>query len=133
MCSIFGIVDFENKIKSKDLISKKINNLLNHRGPDSEGYFNDKFVSFAFNRLSIMDLKKGNQPIIRENIISIFNGEIYNFKEIKKKLIAKGYTFKTNSDTEVLIHGYKEWKSNLFIMEIIYVFNTMIQDYFYRL
>ena len=89
MCSILGQINFgKNQTNNEEL--KKLNSLLKHRGPDDEGYFNDEYVSLAFNRLSIIDLQTGNQPIKTYNIVSIFNGEIYNFKEIKKELIDKG-------------------------------------------
>ena len=86
MCSILGLIDFKNKYPNKKENIYKLNKLMNHRGPDDEGFFNDELVSLAFNRLSIIDLNTGNQPIIRNNIVTIFNGEIYNFKEIKKDL-----------------------------------------------
>ena len=109
MCGIIGFYDQKISSEKKiDYISSMMDS-INHRGPDSEGYFNDKFVSFAFNRLSIMDLKKGNQPIVRENIISIFNGEIYNFKEIRAELIKFGYKFETNSDSEIIAPAFLHW------------------------
>jgi len=109
MCSIFGIVDFEKKNKLKDQNLKELNKILKHRGPDDEGYYNDEFVSLAFNRLSILDLDKGNQPIIRDHIISIFNGEIYNYKEIRKELQSFGYKFKSNSDSEIIASAFLKW------------------------
>ena len=71
-----------------------------HRGPDDSGAFSDENISLGFKRLSILDIKNGNQPIFNKNksIVSIFNGEIYNFKEIKKELIEKGYNFVTETD-----------------------------------
>ena len=109
MCSILGIIDFKKKDLSKKNKLKYINKYLNHRGPDDEGYFNDNYVSFCFNRLSIIDLVKGNQPIIKEHIVSIFNGEIYNFKEIKDELISLGYSFQTNSDSEIVASAFLHW------------------------
>ena len=93
MCSILGLIDFKNKYPNKKENIYKLNKLMNHRGPDDEGFFNDELVSLAFNRLSIIDLNTGNQPIIRNNIVTIFNGEIYNFKEIKKDLEKKIINF----------------------------------------
>ena len=108
MCSILGQINFgKNQTDNEEL--KKLNSLLKHRGPDDEGYFNDEYVSLAFNRLSIIDLKKGNQPIKTYNIVSIFNGEIYNFKELKKELKEKGFKFHTNADSEVIPVAYKAW------------------------
>ncbi len=109
MCSIFGIVDFEKKNKLKDQNLKELNKILKHRGPDDEGYYNDEFISLAFNRLSILDLDKGNQPIIKDHIISIFNGEIYNYKEIRKELQSFGYKFKSNSDSEIIASAFLKW------------------------
>ena len=109
MCSIFGIIDFEKKNKLKDQNLKELNKILKHRGPDDEGYYNDEFISLAFNRLSILDLDKGNQPIIKDHIISIFNGEIYNYKEIRKELQSFGYKFKSNSDSEIIASAFLKW------------------------
>ena len=86
-----------------------MNKSLTHRGPDDEGYYNDECVSLAFNRLSIIYLNNGNQPQKKNNIISIFNGEIYNFKEIKEELISIGYKFNTNSDSEIIPNAFLAW------------------------
>ena len=109
MCSILGIIDFDCKdhLKSKEIF--KINNCLSHRGPDDKGYYNDQYISLAFNRLSILDLKNGNQPIIKDHIVTIFNGEIYNFKEIKNELKGFGYNFKSNSDSEIIASSFLQW------------------------
>lgn len=88
-----------------------LNSVLKHRGPDDFGSYNDNYIKIIFNRLSIFDLtKKGSQPMRAKNLIIIFNGEIFNFIEIRKSLEIKGYVFKTNSDTEVLLNSYIEWK-----------------------
>ena len=108
MCSILGQISFQkNRINHEELVN--LNSLQKHRGPDDDGYYKDANISLAFNRLSIIDLKNGNQPIKTYNIISIFNGEIYNFKELKNELIEKGFKFKTNSDSEVIPVAYKAW------------------------
>ena len=108
MCSILGQISFQkNRINHEELVN--LNSLLSHRGPDDKGYYKDANISMAFNRLSIIDLKNGNQPINTYNIISIFNGEIYNFKELKNELIKRGFKFKTNSDSEVIPVAYKAW------------------------
>ena len=89
MCSILGLIDFKNKYPNKKENIYKLNKLMNHRAQMMR-VFNDELVSLAFNRLSIIDLNTGNQPIIRNNIVTIFNGEIYNFKKLKdleKKII----------------------------------------------
>lgn len=106
-----GFVGFCSKdVRDKEVI-KKMNRKIAHRGPDSYGYYFDKDVNFGFRRLSIIDLSEGNQPILNEtgDIAIIFNGEIYNYKEIKADLLDRGYKFKTNTDTEVILHGYEEY------------------------
>lgn len=110
MCGINGIV---SKEKNKDKLIKKMNDKILHRGPDAEGIYVDEFVALGQRRLSIIDLEGGNQPIYNEDksILVVFNGEIYNYQELKKEL--KNHTFTTNSDTEVLVHGYEEWGSEL--------------------
>jgi len=109
MCSIIGVLDPLKKEKFKKENIFKLNNLLKHRGPDNVGYYNDDIVSLGFNRLSIIDLKQGNQPIVKDNIVSIFNGEIYNFKEIKKELERLGVKFFSNSDSEVVANAFYYW------------------------
>ena len=110
MCGITGFT-----WEDKQLI-KSITNCISHRGPDSEGYFTDKGISLGHRRLSIIDLsEKGKQPMFNEDgtIVIVFNGEIYNFKSLKADLEKKGYKFKSNSDTEVIIHGYEEYGVNI--------------------
>jgi len=109
MCSILGLVDFDSKDQLKNEKIHKVNSYLTHRGPDDKGYYNDQYVSFAFNRLSILDLKNGNQPIIKNHIVSIFNGEIYNFKEIRDELKSFGFYFKSNSDSEIIASAFLKW------------------------
>lgn len=106
MCGINVIV---SKEKNKNKIIKSMNDKIEHRGPDAEGEFVDEYVALGQRRLSIIDLAGGFQPMYNEDksIVIVFNGEIYNYKEIKEELTE--HTFATNSDTEVLIHGYEEW------------------------
>ncbi len=110
MCGIVGFVDKEKKKKT---IIKKMADRIQHRGPDDEGYYVDESIALGHRRLSIIDLKNGKQPMYNEdeNIVIVFNGEIYNYQELQKELT--NHTFKTNCDTEVLIHGYEEWGSDL--------------------
>lgn len=110
MCGINGII---SKSKNKDKEIKKMNDRIKHRGPENEGTYIDGDIALGHRRLAIIDLATGNQPIYNEdeNLVIVFNGEIYNYKEIKKEL--KNHTFKTNSDTETLIHGYEEWGKDL--------------------
>ncbi len=115
MCGISGIFFFKGKKKVKKNYLDKMNNILNHRGPDGNGTWisSAKNIGFGHTRLSILDLTpSANQPFVdkTKNYVITFNGEIYNFKEIKKILLNKGYSFKTkNSDTEVLLLSYIEW------------------------
>ena len=108
MCGIAGIIGREYREKNK--VVEKMTDMMIHRGPDEEGFYCDNDVALGMRRLSIIDLEKGKQPIFSEdgNLVIIFNGEIYNFKELKEPLLAKGHKFKTNSDTEVIIHLYEE-------------------------
>ena len=115
MCGISGIFFFKGKKKVKKKYLDKMNDILNHRGPDGSGNWisSTKTIGFGHTRLSILDLTpSANQPFIdnTKNYVITFNGEIYNFKEIKKILLKKGYVFNTkNSDTEVLLLSYIEW------------------------
>lgn len=112
MCGFVGFVDKE---KNKQKIVKDMADLIKHRGPDSDGYFCDDDVALGFRRLSIIDLNTGTQPIYNEDNtkVIVFNGEIYNYQEIKEDLISKGHTFKTNADTEVILHGYEEYSEEI--------------------
>ena len=85
--------------------------MLHHRGPDDYGYYKDSNVGLAHARLSIIDLAGGHQPMADndDTTMLIFNGEIYNFPELRRELERRGYTFRTNSDTEVILNGYREW------------------------
>lgn len=110
MCGICGFVnkwDEKKKEKNLDLMLKRII----HRGPDGEGKYIDENVALGHRRLSIIDLEGGKQPIYNEdgNLIIIFNGEIYNYKELKDDLVKCGHEFSTKSDTEVILHGYEEY------------------------
>jgi asparagine synthase (glutamine-hydrolysing) len=89
--------------------------LLTHRGPDDEGYYQGALVGLGMRRLSIIDLKTGHQPISNETgtVRVVFNGEIYNYRDLRTTLQKSGHTFNTQSDTEVLVHGYEEWGDTL--------------------
>ena len=99
MCGFVGFVGKESKEDKKKII-KDMADMIVHRGPDSEGYFVDEKVALGFRRLSIIDLDKGNQPIYNEDksMVIVFNGEVYNYKEIKEELIKRGHKFKTNTE-----------------------------------
>ncbi len=106
-----GFVGFTNFIKDDGTVLEKMMNRIVHRGPDSAGKFVDEDIALGFRRLSIIDLAEGNQPMFNEDksLVLVFNGEIYNFKELRAELIAEGHTFANNSDSEVLLHGYEQW------------------------
>lgn len=108
MCGFTGFISKKNK---KEKIIKEMNDTIIHRGPDDEGYYVDSDIALGFRRLSIIDLKGGEQPIYNENkdLVINFNGEIYNFLELKEELIKRGHKFKSKTDTEVIIHGYEEY------------------------
>lgn len=116
MCGINGLID-KTKINKDSMASvlNAMNNLIIHRGPDEDGVFaeqNDKYtVGMAMRRLSIIDLSSGKQPIFSEDkqIVIVFNGEIYNYKTIKSRLVSEGVTFNTTSDTEVILKAYEKY------------------------
>ncbi len=132
-----GFVGFTGKQENKKTNIEKMSELIAHRGPDGEGYFIDDGVALGHRRLAILDIEGGKQPMISEdkNIVVVFNGEIYNFLEIRKELEEKGHVFMTDhSDTEVLIHGFKEWGEELVPklrgMFAFAIWNTQTQDLF---
>ncbi|MGG3790974.1 asparagine synthase (glutamine-hydrolyzing) [Geobacillus thermodenitrificans] len=110
MCGFIGCVHDHPRIRNKkwNEMFQLMNGLITHRGPDDEGYFFDDYVSFGFRRLSIIDLEAGHQPLSYENerYWIIFNGEIYNYIELREELLAKGHQFATHSDTEVIVALY---------------------------
>lgn len=113
-----GIVGFADHSKDKKKIIKEMADLIRHRGPDSDGFYVNDNVALGFRRLSIIDLEGGNQPIFNEDKTKLvfMNGEIYNYQMLKEDLQVKGHKFTTNSDTEVLLHGYEEYKEELLPM-----------------
>ena len=112
MCGIAGYVSNQKPLKK---YLKQMTDRIAHRGPDDEGFYLDKNCALGHRRLAIIDLNTGKQPIYNENkdIVIVYNGEIYNYLELKNELINYGHTFSTKSDTEVLIHGYEQWKEDL--------------------
>src|SRR3989338_8019233 len=105
MCGIAGIIGQE--IQNKEKIIGHMTAKIFHRGPDDDGFFVDGFVGLGMRRLAIIDLNTGKQPITTEDgkLIIFFNGEIYNFKELREDLANKGYKFRTQGDTEVILQG----------------------------
>lgn len=110
-----GIVGFTNKIKNADGVIGLMMDAIKHRGPDSEGKYIDDGIAMGFRRLSIIDLSTGSQPLYNEDrtLVLTFNGEIYNYQTLREELIAKGHCFLTNTDSEVLLHGYEEWGKDM--------------------
>ncbi len=108
-----GIAGFIGKDKDKKKILKNMCDRIKHRGPDAQGYYVKGDVALGQRRLSIIDIEGGKQPMFSkdEKLVVVFNGEIYNYQELKSEL--SDYPFQTNSDTEVLLYGYKEWGSEL--------------------
>ena len=115
MCGFTGFADCTAADKKQEIV-KKMADMIIHRGPDSDGYFTDDYAALGFRRLAIVDLAGGDQPIFNEdgNLVIVFNGEIYNHKELRAELEAKGHIFKTNADTEAILHGYEEYGAELF-------------------
>ncbi|MCR5214277.1 MAG: asparagine synthase (glutamine-hydrolyzing) [Eubacterium sp.] len=112
MCGFVGFVnDGVNDRKENESFVKAMADRIVHRGPDQDDYYVDDQVSLGFRRLSIIDLEGGSQPITNADgtKVLIFNGEIYNFKDLRKELVEKGYVFKTQTDSETILHGYEEW------------------------
>jgi len=116
MCGITGQYNFERREPVERETIVRMARSIAHRGPDDEGFFIAGPVGLGFRRLSIIDLAGGHQPMsnAEATVWIIFNGEIYNYRELRAELQSKGYQFRTNSDTEVIIHGYKEWGSGVF-------------------
>jgi asparagine synthase (glutamine-hydrolysing) len=112
MCGICGLIDVRGGMNS-DLLEdvRKMAGVLVHRGPDDDGFFHNHRVALGFRRLSIIDLDTGSQPISNETgaIQVVFNGEIYNFLQLRHTLEARGHIFRTRSDTETIVHAYEEY------------------------
>ena len=114
MCGICG---FTGEVIDRDKVIKNMTDVITHRGPDSDGVFMDDHIAMGFRRLSIIDLDAGHQPIYNEDktLVLTFNGEIYNYRELRKVLIKKGHKFYTDTDSEVLVHGFEEWREDLLL------------------
>ncbi len=111
MCGICGKLVFDRgAVVSRSLV-KAMADTIQHRGPDDEGYYVSGQIGLGFRRLSIIDLSSGHQPISNETgeIWIVFNGEIYNYQELRRELLARGHIFKTKTDTEVIVHLYEEY------------------------
>src|SRR6476661_6408811 len=115
MCGICGQFNFAGDEPVEPEIVRRMTDSIAHRGPDDEGYFFSGPLGLGFRRLSIIDLSGGHQPMFdaQQTVCIVFNGEIYNYKELRQELQKYGHCFRTNSDTEVIIHGYKEWGTDV--------------------
>jgi asparagine synthase (glutamine-hydrolysing) len=113
MCGICGYCDLKGAPVERNLV-ERMSAAIRHRGPDGEGFHVDGPVGLGHRRLSIIDIEGGAQPVKNEDgsLVVVFNGEIYNFIELRGELQAKGHIFKTRSDTEVIVHAYEEWGPN---------------------
>lgn len=140
MCGICG---FTGEILDKEQVLKSMTDRLIHRGPNSEGFYFSSEISMGFRRLSIIDVdERSNQPMYNEDktLVLTFNGEIYNYKELREELAARGHKFCSNTDSEVLVHGFEQWREKLLDkvrgMFAFAIFNTsdnslfMARDFF---
>ncbi|HEV3485764.1 MAG TPA: asparagine synthase (glutamine-hydrolyzing), partial [Vicinamibacterales bacterium] len=110
MCAITGKITFDGGDVSRDVLTA-MTDVVAHRGPDADGYYFGRGVGLGHRRLSIIDLSTGDQPLTNEDrtVWVVFNGEIYNFAEVRAELEAHGHQFRTRTDTEVIVHGYEQW------------------------
>jgi asparagine synthase (glutamine-hydrolysing) len=110
MCGIYGVVYFDASRMPDRLVASRMGNAIRHRGPDDQGTFAAPGILLGMQRLSIIDLSGGHQPIANEDetIWVVCNGEIYNFQGLREGLIRDGHVFRTQSDTEVLVHLYEQ-------------------------
>ena len=111
-----GIAGFKTSSRGDDSVLQQMVNILIHRGPDSIGYFRDGDYRAGIRRLSINDVAHGDQPLYDENnrVVLVYNGEIYNYPELRRELEAKGHRFRTHSDGEVICHLYEYHGEDLF-------------------
>jgi asparagine synthase (glutamine-hydrolysing) len=115
MCGIAGFIDYWDRERfepvERGCLLKSMCDVIRHRGPDDDGFFLQDGVALGMRRLSIIDLAGGAQPISGEDgsVTIVFNGEIYNFQELRPELEKRGHTFKTHSDTETIVHAYEEF------------------------
>lgn len=110
-----GYVGFTNRIVNASSVLSAMMDKIRHRGPDSEGTYVDGDIALGFRRLSIIDLAQGDQPLFNEDgsMVLVFNGEIYNYRQLREELCARGHIFSTQTDSEVLLHGYEEYGAKL--------------------
>ena len=109
MCGIAGMMLFDGSVPDMSVL-RRMSDVIVHRGPDDVGFWTDPGIGLAFRRLSIIDLKEGHQPLANEDesVWITFNGEIYNYKTLRAQLVARGHIFRTNTDTEIIVHLYED-------------------------
>ncbi len=124
MCGIAGFAGFEDEALLRRMIE-----VLHHRGPDDTGFFTDKGIGLANARLSIIDIEGGHQPIRNEDgsVHVTYNGEIYNYRQLREELQRLGHHFRTQSDTEVIVHGYEQW-GETFVSKLNGMFGIALWD-----
>jgi len=133
MCGFCG---FTGELTDREGFLKQMTEKITHRGPDSDGYYLGDGIAMGFRRLSIIDLEAGHQPLYNEDktLVLTFNGEIYNYRDLRAQLLKAGHTFATMSDSEVLLHGFEEWGADLLPklrgMFGFAVWNTATKDLF---
>jgi asparagine synthase (glutamine-hydrolysing) len=115
MCGIIGFVNLDQQRPTNERIARAMNDAITHRGPDDEGFYFKNQIALGMRRLSIIDLAGGHQPISNEDgtVWVVFNGEIYNYRELREGLLARGHQLKTNSDTETIVHLYEDYGDDL--------------------
>ena len=110
-----GFVGFTNELEDAKVVLGKMMDKIAHRGPDAQGDYIDDTIALGFRRLSIIDLEHGQQPLFNEDrsLVLVFNGEIYNYRQLREELVSCGHQFATQSDSEILLHGYEEYREEM--------------------
>ncbi len=129
MCGISGILNYENRASVDSGLLARMTDRMVHRGPDDSGMFVKGHIGIGMRRLSIIDLETGHQPISNEDGTAwiVFNGEVYNYRELRQLLSQAGHAFRTMSDTEVVLHAYEEWGDD-FLLRLNGIFGLAIWD-----
>ena len=111
MCGLVGLFDLRGERLFERALLERMNETQHHRGPDETGVHIEPGIALGHKRLSIIDLSSGQQPLFNEDhsVVVVFNGEIYNFRDLVPQLVARGHRFRTHSDTEVIVHAWEEW------------------------
>ena len=111
MCGIAGIFDLQGRGDVDRVLLRRMTDILTHRGPDGDGFYDAPGLGLGHRRLAIVDLATGDQPLFNEDgtVCVVYNGEIYNFQPLMAELVALGHAFRTRCDTEVIVHAWEEW------------------------